>query len=404
VTGSTLSPSFPTKRALFPKLNRGVPNSCCICSVGFTAFFPAIDAFLTKLNPSGSSLVYSTYLGGIGEDGARAVAVDSQGNAYVTGETCSPDFPTPGTSSSGEQSNIFLVKVSSSGRAIVYGKVLNAARVDAGSSVAVDSAGNAYVTGDTQSEDLPVMTGAFQTKLAGSVAFATSDSALNWSAINSGLPNQTVNAIAVDPTNPATVYAASSFAVYKSTDAGATWKTAHANGGGLYIAIDPTASTTVYAGPFMSTDAGSSWSNIVLPPTTGFVNILAVDPKNASNLFAGTGGFGGDVPTGGGVYKSTDAGATWRNVTPPAFTSFVLVVFIDPKTPTTIYANAQRLLKSTDGGVSWSPTGLESTPVSAAGIAVDGAGAAVQEHGRRRYLEADRAERNLYQRDCSKPG
>ncbi len=144
----------------------------------------------------------------------------------------------------------------------------------------------------------------------------------------------------------------------------------HANGGGLYIAIDPTASTTVYAGAFKSTDAGLSWSNIVLPPPTGLVNVLAIDPKNAATLYAGTGGLAGDAVVPGGVFKSTDGGATWRDVTPPAFPSFIAVrvLFLDPETPTTVYAEGQRLFKSTDGGESWSATGLESTPISTAAI------------------------------------
>ena len=376
ITGSTFSSSFPTKRALFPKLNRGFLQTCCACIVDFSfAGVPLIDAFLTKLNPSGSSLVYSTYLGGSGQDGGRAVAVDVQGNAYVAGETCSPDFPFPGgILPIANESHIFLLKVSASGRSIVYLKTLKAARIDAPSSVAVDASGNAYVTGETQSEDLPVTAGALQAKLGGSIAFKTSDSAVTWSAINSSLPNQTISAIAVDPTNPATLYAASAFAVFKSLDAGASWFVVLFNsfrrfpdGDVRYIAIDPIAPATVYAGAFKSTNSGSRWSDIVLPTNTHFVNVLAIDPKNGSTVYAGTGGSSGDTANIGFVLKSTDGGTHWR---PPTVSSgsAVLVLFIDPKTPTTLYACVPRLLKSTDGGETWKATGLDSTAISAAAI------------------------------------
>ncbi|MFY9607868.1 MAG: SBBP repeat-containing protein [Blastocatellia bacterium] len=357
VTGSTLSPNFPAKRALFPQLNRGFPTFL-------------LDGFLTKLNPSGSSLVYSSYLGGSGQDRARAVAVDSRGNAYVTGETYSSDFLPPGLPFGIVESNVFLLKVSASGRSIVYGKVLDTARTDAGTSVAADASGNAYVTGETQSADMVVTAGALQTKLAGSVAFKTSDAAVNWSAIDSGLLNQTVDAIAVDPANPAIVFAARSFAVSKSTDAGASWTTVLNLNGGRYIAIDPKNSATVYSFQSKSTNGGLTWTNILLPQTTGLLNVLAIDPKNTSILYAGTGGMFGDTFSHGGVFKSTDSGGTWRNVTPPAFNSFVSVriLFLDPKTPSILYAGDQSLVKSTDGGETWSATGLETGPVSAAAI------------------------------------
>lgn len=211
---------------------------------------------------------------------------------------------------------------------------------------------------------------ALQTKFAGSVAFKTSDSGVNWSAIDSGLPNQTVDAIAVDPTNPAIVYVTRSFAVSKSTDAGATWNTVLTNELGKYIAIDPTNSATVYAGQSKSTNGGLTWTHIFLPQTTGLLNVLAIDSKTPSTLYAGTGGTFGDTFSHGGVFKSTDSGDTWKSVTPPAFISFVSVsvLFLDPKTPTTLYASDQRLVKSTDGGETWSATGLEPGPISAAAI------------------------------------
>jgi hypothetical protein len=116
------------------------------------------DAFVTEINPSGSALVYSTYLGGSGTDWGLGIAVDSSGNAYVTGFTQSPDFPiTPGAvqTHGGGNSDAFVTKFNPSGSALVYSSYLGGSGSDYGQGIAVDSAGNAYVTGYTQSTNFP---------------------------------------------------------------------------------------------------------------------------------------------------------------------------------------------------------------------------------------------------------
>jgi hypothetical protein len=156
-------------------------------------------AFVTKLNPSGSALVYSTYLGGTGINGnteysqlGSGIAADSSGNAYVVGTSQTADFPTtPGafqTSLAGGQ-NAFVTKLNPSGSALVYSTYLGGTYAEDGSSIAVDPSGNAYVTGWTGSSDFPTTPGAFQTSLAGG-AFVTklnpSGSALVYSGILPG--------------------------------------------------------------------------------------------------------------------------------------------------------------------------------------------------------------------------
>jgi Beta-propeller repeat len=123
------------------------------------------DGFVTKLNPTGSSLVYSTYLGGSGGDSVGNIAIDSAGNAYVVGETTSSDFPiTPGafqpTAASGDTG--FVAKLNASGSALIYSTYLGGSGRDAATGVAIDGSGNAFVAGDTSSTDFPTTPGAFQ--------------------------------------------------------------------------------------------------------------------------------------------------------------------------------------------------------------------------------------------------
>src|SRR5262249_50683732 len=112
----------------------------------------------TKLNSSGTALVYSTYLGGSIADRGRGIAVDASGNAYVTGDTDSTDFPTtPGAfqpTFAGSE-DAFVTKLNSSGTALVYSTYLGGNNNDLGSTIAVDASGNAYVTGPTNSDDFP---------------------------------------------------------------------------------------------------------------------------------------------------------------------------------------------------------------------------------------------------------
>src|SRR2546425_1201752 len=128
------------------------------------------DAFVTKLNPTGSAIVYSTYLGGSGDDEAQAIALDSSGSAYVAGFTGSEDFPTTvGAFQRSYQKNqdAFVAKLNTTGSALVYSTYLGGARADSAYGLALDAQGNAYVTGGTTSVDFPATPGAFQTGYSG---------------------------------------------------------------------------------------------------------------------------------------------------------------------------------------------------------------------------------------------
>ena len=127
------------------------------------------DAFVLKLNPSGSAPVWSTYLGGSSGEQGNAITLDSKGHVYVTGSTLSTDFPTrfpvQGTYAGGDNSwhgdyyggDVFVSKLSADGSRLLYSTYLGGSGADAGLGIAVDQAGNAYVAGLTASTDFPTV-------------------------------------------------------------------------------------------------------------------------------------------------------------------------------------------------------------------------------------------------------
>src|SRR5882724_7807822 len=155
VVGFTGSFDFPTSPGAFD-----------------TTFNGPLDAFATKLDANGAALGYSTYLGGSGSGGdeAHGVAVDGAGNAYVTGRTNSSDFPTTAgafdTTYNGGY-DAFVTKLDASGAALLYSSFLGGGGRDYGDGIALDGAGNAYVTGSTASTDFPATAGAFDTAYNG---------------------------------------------------------------------------------------------------------------------------------------------------------------------------------------------------------------------------------------------
>ena len=150
VAGTATDATFPTTAGAF-QTTFGGPG-------GNTG-----DAFVTQLNNSGSALVYSTFLGGTSEDYGGGVAIDEAGNAYVTGQTFSTNFPVKNAfqQTLKGQANAFVAKLNTAASALVYSTYLGGSNDDDGDAIAVDSGGNAYVTGFTESTDFPLV-GALQ--------------------------------------------------------------------------------------------------------------------------------------------------------------------------------------------------------------------------------------------------
>jgi hypothetical protein len=152
VTGTTSSTDYPKTSGAFDRTHNG-----------------DVDAFVTKLNASGSALVYSTYLGGTSGERGEGIAVDGSGRVYVSGSTFSHDYPTTqgafDNSFNGgvDRSDAFVTKFNAAGSALAYSTYLGGTDDDGASDIAVGGSGRAYMTGGTASSDFPTTPGAFDT-------------------------------------------------------------------------------------------------------------------------------------------------------------------------------------------------------------------------------------------------
>jgi len=233
ITGYTFSSNFPVVNAFQPVLNG------------------SNDVFVSKIAPLGSALLYSTYLGGSGGDYGSGIAIDTVGNAYVTGQTQSSNFPTSAgafqSASGGCGSNFpnlcdaFVAKLNSTGTALVFSTYLGGSSDDSGMGIAVDADGNAYVTGTTNSTNFPTTTDAFQTTYAGGYdvytfrdAFVTklnpTGSALVYSTYLGGRSVDSAHGIAVDGSGSAYVAGSTNSSNFPTTP-GAFQAIGHTGGG-----------------------------------------------------------------------------------------------------------------------------------------------------------------------------
>ncbi len=275
-------------------------------------------------------VVYATLAGGDDADQATGIALDSAGNAYVAGFTASSNFPTRAAFQGARAG----VSKSTNGATqwITSGAGLSSVQVQ---SLAIDPAGVLYAA---------TFAGVYKSTNAGQ----------SWSA-TSALPSYYVNTLAIDP-KTSTIYAgtlsATGGGIYKSGDGGATWTLLHFAGSDiLSILVHPTISgvllagvgSSLAAGPalYRSTDGGATWTAIQI---NGPVNAIVADSQASPSLYVGTSGF---TPA---IYKSTDAGATWQTV---LRNRGAQTMAVDPKTPSTIFAAGDVLLRSTDSGATW---------------------------------------------------
>jgi hypothetical protein len=190
------------------------------------------------------------------------------------------------------------------------------------------------------------------------------DGAASWLAANSGIRAVSIHFLAVDSDNPGTIYANTDRGIIKTTDGGTSWNEVNS----MYlVAVDPQKPAPLYAlsragpdgriGLSKSDDGGATWgpANAGLPEAFCHgLSSLAFDPRNSGTVYAAVSSGGCNETRGGGVWKSTDGGASWLELASKPSGGGVHGLAVDPQSPDTLYAwNGKGLFKSTDGGASW---------------------------------------------------
>ena len=302
IVGQTFSSDFPVTAGAFK-------TSCgTVCAVG--------QAFVTELDPTGSTLLYSTYLGGSTQTQGNAIVLDGSGNAYVTGFTRALDFPiTPGVvqsvcgSCSKSFVDVFVTKFNSTGTALIYSTYLGGKNADVGYAIALDSSGNVYVTGYTFSTNFPTTAGAFQTTLgAQTSAFASklnsTATALIYSTYLGGNATGT-NACAACGSGIAVDSAGNAYV------AGLTWETNFPTTAGAY--------QPGYAGGFHDafiTKLNPSGTGLVYSTYVGGTNddgatAIALDSSGDAYVRGNT--FSTNFPTSAGAFQTAIGGGSSTN-------------------------------------------------------------------------------------------
>ncbi len=162
------------------------------------------DTYITKFSPSGSTLIYSTYLGGNGSDRVQGINIDASGNAYVSGYTDSTNFPTlnPYQANNAGSADVFVTKLSPLGSTLVYSTYIGGTNSDYGYDIKIDSGGNAYITGYTNSANYPTLYPYQAGNVGGGDAFVTklssSGNVLVYSTYLGGNNTEYVHSIDVD--------------------------------------------------------------------------------------------------------------------------------------------------------------------------------------------------------------
>ena len=309
ITGGTTSDDFPTTPGVFQTTLGGDNGNCTE-----EPLFQCGDVFVTKLNPTGTALLWSTYLGGLSSEVGFAIFVGSTG-VYVGGQTSSTNFPvTAGAFQTvlptGSTRGGFVTKLNLSGSQLLYSTYLSGSVKDKLHGLAVDSSGNAYVTGETQSSDFPTTSGAFQTTLAGSAnAFVTklnaTGTALVYSTFLGGNAADAASSIVIDSSGDAYITGGATSQNFPRQNpiqatfggGGTTCPAQHASicGDAFVTELNPTGSALLF-----STYLGGN----------GEDSGLGIALDSAGNIYVSGGTDSKNFPTTAGVVQPTFGGGS----------------------------------------------------------------------------------------------
>ena len=214
-------------------------------AVVYAAMTSGADAFVTKLNATGSALVYSRYLGGESPDLGRSIAVDNSGNAWLTGQTASVNFPTVNATQTryGFMTDLFVTKVNASGSALSFSTYHGGTLGELGYGIALDGAGNAYVAGWTQSTDFPVVNALISSAPGGFNAvvakYKADGSAVDYSTYLGGSRNDQAFALAVDTAGNALIAGTTASPDFPTVGALQTYNTQNTSGHAFLTRLSP---------------------------------------------------------------------------------------------------------------------------------------------------------------------
>ena len=317
VTGFTSSTNFPTKLP-FQKTNAG-----------------GVDTFVSKLNRTGTALVYSTYLGGNSTEYPFGIAVDSTGEAYELGNTGSANFPTTAgafqrtCASCSNYPDVFLTKLSTSGSALVYSTFLGGSGDDRAFGITLDSTNDAYIVGWTTSTDFPVTSGAFQTSNNGGISDAfvseinpagTGSADLIYSTYLGGADQDVGFGIALDASGNA-IATGYTYSTDFPVTAGAFQTSTTVNGAAWVTKLNVGGTTEIYSTYLGGTDGTSAGNSIrVDAPGNAYVTgyTCASDFPTTAGVVQPT--FGGDCTPAGGDAFITKLNPTG---TKPVFSTYL---------------------------------------------------------------------------------
>jgi photosystem II stability/assembly factor-like uncharacterized protein len=325
LAGYTTSPNFPITPGAFQRKIRSSDSG------GFTVY--RADAFVSKLNEAGDSLLYSTFYGGKKTESALGVAVDADGNALICGFTDSKDLPTNNAAQPKLKGgkDAFVAKFSPDGTALLYGTYLGGVSGESANGIAVDAQGNAAVVGFTQTPSFPAKnafptTNAFQPLFGGGGrdAFLTK-------------------------------YSPAGSVIFSTCFGGAGFDQGYSvhydSAGDLYLSGSkaskdfPTSAGINQGGVFTSTDGGSNWTLRSTGLAQNRVQAIAALDAQPLQAFAGT---------LRGLFATVDGGVTWVSRNSDLESQDVTAIALDPTDANVIYlGTASTVQKSTNGGLNW---------------------------------------------------